>query len=447
MINEPPPALSSSVESDAPQAKPGGSINIQNITGPKPSIDQPKTAAGEKKPPLAKILPILLIVAIVGGLLWNYYLNNSPEKPGELFVSGRIEGYETNVGAKIAGRVEMIANREGDLVKAGQLLVKLSDEDIQAQLRGAKAREAKAVQAFDQAKDQINVVQAQIEEAKLNLAEALEDTRGRVENAEANVATARANLSQVEAQIVEANADLDLAKVREKRYSTLAARGAVMQDQSDQATTTRRTAEATLNARQAQYEASKKQLVAAEGLLTEAKTSRLNPGIRSAQLAALQRQLSQAHASLKAAQTDINNTKAAVDEIAANIAYLNIPSPIDGIVTARSVEPGAVVAAGQTVIALINLNTVYLRAYVPEGQIGRVRVGQKATVFLDNDSKHGYESRVIEIDPEASFTPENIYFKNDRVKQVFGIKIAINNPGGFAKPGMPADAQINTEGK
>jgi HlyD family secretion protein len=106
------------------------------------------------------------------------------------------------------------------------------------------------------------------------------------------------------------------------------------------------------------------------------------------------------------------------------------------------VEPGVVAVPGQTLISVIDLSTVYLRGYVPEGQIGRVRVGQKAKVFLDSSPDKPFEGTVIQIDPEGSFTPENIYFKDDRVKQVFGIKIAIAQPDRFAKPGMPADAEI-----
>ena len=112
------------------------------------------------------------------------------------------------------------------------------------------------------------------------------------------------------------------------------------------------------------------------------------------------------------------------------------------MVTARTREPGAVVTNGQTVLTLVDLNSVYLRAYVPQGNIGRIRVGQKVRVFLDSDPQLPLAAKVAAIDPEASFTPENIYFQKDRVKQVFGIKITIDNPGGLAKPGMPADAEI-----
>jgi HlyD family secretion protein len=151
----------------------------------------------------------------------------------------------------------------------------------------------------------------------------------------------------------------------------------------------------------------------------------------------------QNEAALNRARHDVHNAKASIDEIAANIVYLNINSPIHGVVTARTVEPGAVVAAGQTVISLINLDTVFLRAYVPDREIGKVRLNQRCLVYYDSNPKHGVSGKVIEIDPEASFTPENIYFRDDRVKQVFGIKIIIDNPANYAKPGMPADADID----
>jgi HlyD family secretion protein len=84
-----------------------------------------------------------------------------------------------------------------------------------------------------------------------------------------------------------------------------------------------------------------------------------------------------------------------------------------------------------------------LHGYVPEGDIGRVRLGQTAHVFLDSDAKHAFDARVEEIDAQASFTPENVYFKQDRVQEVFGVRLDLRAPRGYAKPGMPADALID----
>ena len=94
----------------------------------------------------------------------------------------------------------------------------------------------------------------------------------------------------------------------------------------------------------------------------------------------------------------------------------------------------------------MNLGDVYMRGFIPEGDIGRVKIGQAARVYLDSSPSTPIEAEVTRIDPQASFTPENTYFRDDRVKQVFGVKLRVRGAEGFAKPGMPADGQILVEG-
>jgi HlyD family secretion protein len=397
-----------------------------------------------KKKPIIILVVVIALIALVAFQL----IRNKPEgKDGWLRINGRIEGYEVNVGAKIAGRVEYISNREGDEVKYLQPLVKLSDEDIRAQLKGAKARYQGSLNSVQEAEALVNVSKEQVEQAKLNVTQSREDARGRIDQAEANVASQKAQLSEALAQEVQAKADLALAAVRQKRYDDLVVKGAVTQDEDDQAHSTFESTKATVEARIAAAVSAKRQVSAAEAALIQAKSNALNPPIRLSQQASSSRTVSQNEAALMRARQDVKNAKASIEEIESNIAYLNINSPIHGVVTARTVEPGAVVAAGQTVISLINLDTVYLRAYVPDSEIGKVRLHQKALIYYDSNPKHGISGRVIEIDPEASFTPENIYFRDDRVKQVFGIKILIDNPSNYAKPGMPADADIDISEK
>jgi HlyD family secretion protein len=95
---------------------------------------------------------------------------------------------------------------------------------------------------------------------------------------------------------------------------------------------------------------------------------------------------------------------------------------------------------------MLDLTKVYLRGFVPEGDIERVKLGQPARIYLDSHPRQPVDAVVSRIDPEASFTPENTYFRSDRVKQVVGVKLLVNNPTGNAKPGMPADGEILVEG-
>src|SRR6185503_16954263 len=147
-----------------------------------------------------------------------------------------------------------------------------------------------------------------------------------------------------------------------------------------------------------------------------------------------------------AARADVERARAQLTEAQANRTDLRIIAPFSGTVATRTAEPGEVVMAGTPVITLIDLGQVYLRAFVPEGQIGRVRLGQPARVYLDSAPTTPIDAFVSRIDPQATFTPENTYFREDRVKQVVGVKLQLRGAVGFAKPGMPADGEILVEG-
>ncbi len=403
------------------------------------STRQPQQRLGK----LRLLIPLALLLLGIGiGL--RYYFFHRPED-NNLELSGRIEGYETDLGAKVGGRIEWIAVREGDLVHKGQVIAQLDNAELKAQLEGAKARFQAAQQQVNQARLQIEVIRSQIEEAQLNLRQSAEDAQGRINQAQATVAAARAQLLEAQARVKQAEAERQLAQSDRDRYQSLAQAGVIPQQQFDYSQTKLDTAQANLQASQAVVDAAKKQVNVAEGALTQAKTSSFNPQINTAKVAGLTKQLAQAQAQLKAAIAEVASNKAAQAEIVAKLDDLRILSPIDGVVLTRTSEPGEVIATGTTLVTVINLNNVYLRGYLPEGEIGMVRVGQSAKVFLDSSPDKPLEATVTEIDSQASFTPENIYFRSDRITQVFGLKLSIDNPAGFAKPGMPADGEIITE--
>jgi HlyD family secretion protein len=410
-----------------------------------PTKDASQSTLPRDAKPGALPKPVLLafLIAILAGSIYYFYFKPLPPPATTLHVSGRIEGYETNIGPKIGGRVDYVAKREGELIKRGELLVKLADDDVQAQLRGAQARVLSAQEKASEAHYQLAVVDNQIAEAKVMVAQSQEDTAARVDQAEANVATSEAKVAEARALLAQAKSELEMASLRNERYVSLVKEQAISLDEADQARTSKNNAVALVSSRTANLEAARKQLKVSKAGLEMARTSRLNPQMRSSQLAVLQQQRIQAQFKEKSAEHEVKNTNSEVEQIKANIAYLNVNSPIDGVVTARSVEPGAVVVPGQNLLSLIDLSKVYLRGFVPEGSIGNVRIGQAASVYLDSQPKTPLEGEVIQIDPEGSFTPENIYFKEDRVKQVFGIKILLKHPDRFAKPGMPADAEIS----
>ena len=160
----------------------------------------------------------------------------------------------------------------------------------------------------------------------------------------------------------------------------------------------------------------------------------------------VQKQIAQQQAQIATANANAQQARAQLAEAQADRQDLTVTAPFDGTVLTRAAEPGEVVQAGTAIITLLDLTKVYLRGFVPEGEIGKVAVGQSAHIYLDSNPKQAVNAYVSRIDPEATFTPENTYFRDDRVKQVVGLKLQLKDGFGFAKPGMPADGEILVQG-
>ena len=142
----------------------------------------------------------------------------------------------------------------------------------------------------------------------------------------------------------------------------------------------------------------------------------------------------------------LRQTEAALALAEERLGYATLTAPVAGMVMAKHVEPGEQVVAGTPVITIGDLDKVWVRAYIPETDLGRVNIGQKARVTTDTWPGKAHEGTVSFISPEAEFTPKNVQTEKERVKLVYRIKITLANPNRELKPGMPADAEILTEG-
>ncbi len=166
---------------------------------------------------------------------------------------------------------------------------------------------------------------------------------------------------------------------------TLVKQGVVSERESRQYLTTAETQEAVVAAAERQVEA-------ARGALHAAKATLENPAIRAAQVAAIERQISQAQSVVAWSQADATRARSRLQEAQANRRDLDIVAPFAGTIATRAAEPGEVVAAGAPIVTLVNLNQVYLRGFIPEGEIGRIRVGQPARIYLDSNTKQALGS-------------------------------------------------------
>jgi HlyD family secretion protein len=145
---------------------------------------------------------------------------------------------------------------------------------------------------------------------------------------------------------------------------------------------------------------------------------------------------------IERSRAQLQQTKEALALAETRLSYATLTSPLTGLVLSHNIEPGEFVAPGTPIVTVGDLEHVWLRAYVDETDLGRVKVGQAAKVTADTYSNKVYEGRVSFIASQAEFTPKSVQTKKERVKLVYRIKITIANPEMELKAGMPADARI-----
>ncbi len=380
-----------------------------------------------------KIAPLIAVaaLAIVGLVVWRLFF--APSTPSSIVeLTGRVEGDDSAVAAKVAGRILEIRVREGDDLKAGDVIAVLDDRQVQSRHDQARAALTAAEARTTSARAQVAVLEEELKQTQLAFGQSENDSQGRVAQAEADLTAAEADRARQEAS-------LKLALFDKDAYTHLVTTGAVSERQG-------RLAVATADQQEAAVAGAKRRVEAARGAVTTAKASLSNPGIRQSQVAAVRRQLIQQQAEIANSVASAEQARFQLAEADANRQDLTVVAPFAGTVITRAAEPGEVIQAGTPIVTLLDLTKVYLRGFVPEGEIGRVKIGQAAHVYLDSNITQALDAYVSRIDPQATFTPENTYFRDDRVRQVVGVKLQLKEGFGYAKPGMPSDGEVLVSG-
>lgn len=325
--------------------------------------------------------------------------NGLPE--GLIQANGRIEGDHVTIASKFAGRVMELAAREGDTVVKDQLLVRLDDAQTRAKV--------------DQARRLVDMLEAQAEAAHTSLAVMNLEVPLAIEAAQAKVDSAVAVLNKTKA--VELEARRDLARMR-----------ALLPDQAVSHQLVEQT--------EARWKAAASDQVAANGALAQARKELAQAELgwkrihsREKDVVALEQQRDQADAALAEAQSVLTD--------------LTITAPTDGTITTRMVDVGEVVAAGAPLLELVDLDRLYLQVFVPEIQIGKVRLGLPARIYTDAFPERPYDATVKYIASKAEFTPKEVQTPDERVKLIYAVRLYLaENPEHRLTPGLPADAMV-----
>jgi HlyD family secretion protein len=383
---------------------------------------------------------IVALGAVAAGLAlagWVWWRDRQDTRD-VIQASGRIEVTEVNVSSKVTGRVIKRYVDEGADVKAGQLIAVLEGEELEAQLRQALATlhsaEARLLQARISLRIEPTLVRTQIRQAEENLRAAEERLRllqagSRPQEIEEGRANLRQNLAR-----------LEIARLTRNRYRDLLADGAVAKQDLDRAESDFQAADAAVRA-------------------TRERLAVLEEGSRVEDIRAAAAERDRAAAALEAAranavtldlrQQDVRVAEAAVREAQANVrrletqvAELKVFAPLDATVLTKAVEAGEVVAAGKPLVLLGDLDHPWIKVYVTETEVGKVKLGAPARILVDSFPQQPFRGTVTWIADEAEFTPKNIQTKEERVNLVYAVKITIDNAQRKLKAGMIADADL-----
>jgi HlyD family secretion protein len=386
---------------------------------------------------MKKIVIILLVLALgVGGYLW--YTGYFDPKGNRILVSGNLELTQVDLSFKTAGRLTERRVDEGTWVKAGDLIARLDPVELQRQNQRDKALVSSAQSNYEQLVTSIQFQKATLEsdiaarQAELNLAQAKLD--------ELLAGSRKQEVQQSAAAVNDAKAQLDFARLDWDRAQTLFKNDDISKQQYDQSRTKFESATAMLR------QAEEKDSMVREGPRKEdiagarADVARAQAGVKTAEANRLEIQRHEQE--LVARRAEIDRSQAVSGMTQKQLSDTEIFTPIDGVVLVKAAEPGEVVAAGTTVVTIGDLEHPWLRAYINETDLGRIKLGQKVKLTTDSFANKVYWGQISYIASEAEFTPKQIQTKEERVKLVYRIKIEVDNKEHELKNNMPVDAEI-----
>ncbi len=356
---------------------------------------------------MGKKTKILAFIALATGLLlivlatWWFWWREPPFPEGLVQANGRFEGDHYTVSGKWPGRVVKVLAREGDLIEKGQVMLKLDDAQLLAKVNQAKA-------ALDVKKAGFKAAQTALSVFK--------------QNVPLKIATAKAGLQHTDAELQASRATEQQMLKDAERFRELLQRETVERRRSEQADLSWKVA-------RAQHSTAQAARTQAEKLLAEAELGNEQINAKADEVAALAAQVTQAEAALAEAQSVMND--------------LVIQAPATGMITTRMVDNGEIVAAGSPLFDIVDLDKLYLKVYVPEKEIGKVRLGLPAQIFTDAYPDIPFAATLRYIASQAEFTPKEVQTPDERVKLVYAVKLYLNeNVEHKLTPGLPADAVI-----
>ena len=366
------------------------------------------------------VVGVLVVATLVGALL------ASRLAPVDDRVSGFVEAHEIRLGSRVGGRVLRVLVGEGQAVHAADLLVELEPYDLADRRAEAAARLAAARAHHELLSSGFRPEEiAQTRARRDQLAARLSALEAGPREQEIQAASARLDAARAQLSLAQANFD---------RTRLMFERKASSREDLDRAEDERKTAQANTRVREEEL-----------GLLRE--------GTRAEEIAQARAELDEAAQALSLreagfrteeiaqARAEVEAAAAALGAVERQLGELAVRAPADGVVEALGLRPGDLVPPNAPVVSMLDLGTLWVRAYVPENRLD-LALGQRVVVTVDSFPGREFAGHVSFVARQAEFTPGNVQTPEERSKQVFRIKVEIDEGRDQLRPGMIADVWL-----
>ena len=350
-----------------------------------------------RKATVPLIVVVILIVATI-----VFIETYKKEETGVLVISGRVEADEVMLASEIPGRLISVIISDGMEVKRGDIVARIDDSEL-------KARREKVL-------NEIRSRQARLRAAETRLKHLGKEVEHQIEQARKLLSIAESKKNQIEK-------DLTLKRKKYKRYSELFAKGVIPKDRYEEIELAYRTALDELKVAQAEVERAR----------TAVKNA-IDSGLK----------IKAATDEIKALRASLDAMKETLRFIEVRLSHTVIRSPVDGIVLKKTAEAGEVLNPGGVVGIVIDPHSIYVKTYLPEPYLGRIKLNDRVEVITDSFPERSIEGYICFISDKAEFTPREVQSKEERVKQVFETKVCFDKekPIEILKKGMPVDVRI-----
>ncbi len=388
---------------------------------------------------------VVVILLAVGAWLWATAGQESTD-------DAQVDGHITQIAARVGGTVKSVHVKDNQRVEAGAVLVELDPRDYQVAVDKARAALADAQAAAVAAQSGVPIASTtttgNVTTAQGGVAQAASGVAAaekQVDAAHARVAVAQARLRQAQANATKASRDVE-------RLQGLLSKDEVSQQQFDAARAAADAATAAVDSAQSQILEAQAGVPVAESQLAQAHAvaDQARAALRTARTAP--EQVTQMRAKADAAQAQVQQAKASLEQAELNLQYATVKAPVAGTVSRKSVEVGQVIQAGQPLMALIPLESVWITANFKETQLRNMRPGQVATVDVDAYGGRTFKGHVDSIAAAtgARFSllpPENATGNYVKVVQRIPVKIVLDqgqDPNHMLRPGMSVTPTVDT---